>query len=217
MKKHYLKVFLMIVVLLSMLFYFGKQIYLLKKHPIVDINSLLSEGSTFPTEWNSGELKVNNIVWEERLTKDVYDKSRLNSTNGAVMRVWFEEGEFYPPRIVQSVYSYKYPLMATFTFWRYHPRIYYKNHWPNLSCKNCNNENSKPKNWDGSLFNADNEIVICGMGNPESCQLWYVWAKYGKYIISFEYYAPNQGLGETVFYQMFSEVDEEFFNLISSQ
>jgi hypothetical protein len=47
------------------------------------------------------------------------------------------------------------------------------------------------------------------MGNSESCQLWFAWARYENIIMSFEFYAPNLGMNETVFFEVFSKVDEE--------
>ncbi|PKO14678.1 MAG: hypothetical protein CVU39_13185 [Chloroflexi bacterium HGW-Chloroflexi-10] len=64
-------------------------------------------------------------------------------------------------------------------------------------------------------MNADDLIVVCGMGNTESCQLWFVWARYDNFIASFEYYAPNPGMGETTFFEMFSKVDEIFSKKIN--
>lgn len=209
MKKKYLTILLLSIIILITALLFETKICFSKKQTNFEIITLLDNGLYFPKNWQSRESTVTSFIWGESETKTLEDDHVTMNSEEVVWRIWFEKDEVFPPRIVQTIYKYKTPLFASLYFWRFNPKIHFYNQWPNLNCLFCKKEESKPKSLNNSRMNADDLLIVCGMGNSESCQLWFAWARYENIIMSFEFYAPNLGMNETVFFEVFSKVDEE--------
>lgn len=92
--------------------------------------------------------------------------------------------------LTESVYKYPSPITATVEFWLSKPEIFYKEKFPNFS-SSSNNSEKYPSFWPKNS-DASQESVVCAMGNPSSCSLWYYRARYRQYIFAVELFAPNE-------------------------
>jgi hypothetical protein len=111
--------------------------------------------------------------------------------------------------IIEDIYKYDNPITAEAYFWLYRPEIAYMHKRPNFSGL-CDKSICYPKNWDFSILSADNVIAVCAMGDPQSCQMWYYWSRYGQYILSIYFFAPNQGLDEISFSDIVQKIEKVF-------
>jgi hypothetical protein len=176
-----------------------------KKFPNKTPSALLSSNLDFPSEWTNDKDEVTHIDWIEYLEKGNDSTISLNNNGITASRLWTNQGLFPNPSIRETIIRYRNPLIAEFYFLLNRPEIYYRNKWPNFS-PFCNDYSyCYSKDWDKNNLINSQEIVVCAMGYPDNCQMWYFWTKYGQYLISIEVFVPSQGM-RTNYFQHITEI-----------
>lgn len=177
-------------------------------------DELLVDKPIFPTKWETGEIFADHIIWEEISTKNSTGSTPLFGTLIEATRVWSDQGGIFPPTITEKIFKFDSSLQAKIYFWRYRPEIAYFNKRPNFMGF-CNPDICYPREGVFESSYSDRSIIVCAMGNKQNCQMWYYWAKYGQYLISVVFFAPNQGLDDQNFYLIINEVENRFLQQIS--
>jgi len=125
----------------------------------------------------------------------------------SVSRQWTDEGKnVIAPIITQKVFLYNSTFTAAFHYWISRPEFAYSNDWPNFSNPNHKSQKYPHGDYYSSEF-ANQDSVVCAMGGPSSCQMWFYWARYGKYLLSVYYFGPNQGMDIELFSRVVTEID----------
>lgn len=177
-------------------------------------SELLVDKPIFPTKWESGEIFADHIVWREISTKNSMQSSPLFGTVIEATRVWSDQGGIFPPKITEKIFKFDSSLKSKIYFWRYRPEIAFFNKRPNFMGF-CNPDICYPRDMVLENSYSDHSIIVCAMGNKHNCQMWYYWAKYGQYLISILFFAPNQGLDDKNFYLIINEVENRFIQQIT--
>jgi hypothetical protein len=122
-------------------------------------------------------------------------------------RVWTQTGDRQStPRITQRVFQYNSPIRAVLQYHLSRPEAAYRGEWPNFTFEDLASRRY-PQLWEYQNDNADQTHVVCAMGDSDACQLWYYWARYGQYLISIQFFAPNAGIDAESFAKMVHEID----------
>lgn len=176
--------------------------------PEVPLDKLLVEAPNFPTDWSTGEIEVASVEWETSQDALSFEPNNAFYSQSNLMREWTDGGErAVTPRISQHIYRYNNPLKATQQFWLSRPDVAYRHRWPNFTSSKHDDFEQYPSNWDSKSSLADKENLVCAMGSPKNCQVWYYWARYGQYLLSVEFFAPNQGIDAALFFQIVTQID----------
>ena len=198
------------IIFLSLFTFFIIRANSLPDRPVVE---LLISNPIFPSEWESAEVEAKNIEWKEIRTSISKDSDSHFNSDSESNRVWTDQGGNFPPLIIESIYKYGNPIIAEAYFWLYRPEMVYIYKRPNFSGF-CDKNACYPKIWDLSSLSADNVIAVCAMGDPQSCQMWYFWSRYGQYILSVYFFAPNKGLDEISFSIIVQKIEETFLSIM---
>ena len=171
----------------------------------VPLESLLADNPTFPSRWNA---EGQTILVDWRVSTEVFSFKRGTFyAASSVGRIWTNGGDkISNPQISQSLFQYDNQIAAEMHYWLSQPEIAYGDDWPNFTFLD-RYSNRYPSDWSYHSRFADREHVVCAMGAPESCQMWYYWARYGQYILQVEFFAPNQGMDTVPFAQVVEQLD----------
>ena len=175
--------------------------------PGVEPEHLLSKNPAFPTSWDTGEIDVISMDWREsKMEIRIEPDARFYAMDSA-MRIWTHNGiPSSSPDIIQEVFRYENPIKAAFFYRISRPEIAFSNTWPNFS-NPANRSQRYPRNDFYQSEFADQNHVVCAMGEPGSCQIWFYWARYGQYLLSVMYIGPNQGMDTDLFSNVVMEID----------
>lgn len=172
-------------------------------------NELLIKNPIFPSKWESGEIIADNIVWEEVSTTNLTRSLPLLGNQIEAIRIWNNQGDNFPPRITEDIIQFDNSLQAEIYFWIHRPEVTYYNKRPNFAGY-CDPEKCYSSAPVSRSIYASRSIGVCAMGNKQNCQMWYYWARYGQYLVSVIFFAPNQGLDEYNFSSITQEAEKEF-------
>lgn len=86
--------------------------------------------------------------------------------------------------------------------------------WPNFDIPPLA-ANRYPAHWPYHSKLADQQQVVCGMGTPSSCQIWFYWARYGQYLLQVSSYTPGEGMDVVMFAQIVRIVDTHVRSVLS--
>ncbi len=178
-------------------------VLLSSKQVDVPLVELLVSNPVFPNNWetDSGHLSVN---WQRSSEEVSYGPSQNFSFNkfyslSNLNRCWTNGGaETALPRICQGVFLYNSPLEAELRYWLSRPELAYDNKWPDFVY---------PSEWTYQSDLAHQEHVVCAMGRPDDCQVWFYWARYGQYILEIEFVAFKGGTRSGLFAQIVQQID----------
>lgn len=176
----------------------------------VPLEQLLVDDPAFPRRWNYGTETI-EVAWEERVSHFSLSGQWFRSESN-LGRVWTEAGEesdipFPSPNITQFHFRYENALLATVQYLLSRPEITYRDDWPNFSLP-YNRERRQPSEWDYRSGFTDQDHIVCAMGTPDGCQIWFYWARYGQYILEVRFFAANQGMNAQMFSTIAAEIDE---------
>jgi hypothetical protein len=180
----------------------------LARRPRVEIDSLLAQSPEFPTTWRTDTSVVESVDWqvaEPCFSQEPRFAFGASSNQG---RTWTDGGGTAAwPGVAQRVFRYGTTVEAAWRFLISRPEIAWQNKWPNFSMPD-----RKPyrysTHWDYRSRFADQEHVVCGMGVPEDCYLWFYWARYGQYLLEIRLSVPSYaGASAELFEQVVIEVE----------
>lgn len=195
-----------IILAMTMLIVISITIYLvvlaLSTFPDVPVNDLLISNPNFPLQWNTGELPVQLSSWSQEERKHNF-ALKLIQAQYETSRTWC--GNDKSVCITETVFLFKNTLEAAWVYWLREPEKMFAYKWPNFesTCSDCYSNN-----WQYHNLKASQEHVVCAMGGPGSCQLYYYWVRYGQYSVLVELSAANQGANERIFEAIVGEINE---------
>ncbi len=171
-----------------------------------ELESALPTQVNFPTRWET-ELGIISVDWKINRTKYYSKGEAWFYASSAVERLWTDRGEANAdPLILVSIFQYENVPMAFFRYRLSSPEYAYWDDWPNFYFSSLARERY-PSDWRYRSSFADEEHVVCGMGKLEKCQVWYYWARYGRYLVEVFFFAPNRGIGPDLFEQIVAQID----------
>jgi len=179
---------------------------LLSSRAMVPFDELIPEDPSFPLDWSTGEMVASSVDWRisERVSRNAPDAPFGAASSDT--RAWTDGGEASAtPRISVEVLVYANPVTAWLQYSLFPPERAYRPDWPNFQ---YHLEDRFPAVWPYSGGFADQEDVACGLGGPESCQMWFYWARHGQYILSIEFFAPSRGASTELFALVVAEFDQ---------
>lgn len=187
-------------------------------YPKQNIINMLSSDIKLPSEWSTGEVVAKDINW---VVIKTYIKEKSEIKTGAInecYRIWSVDNEHLGQKVVQSISQFSSPLIAEVSFWLNRPELYHYYHLPNFMGTLCEDKKDcYSESIDFPTVNADQVVIVCGMGKPEDCQYWFYWARYGQYIVKTTFFAPNQGWDENLFLNLVKEIDQDFYQRVSTR
>jgi len=170
---------------------------------------ILAREPHFPANWDSGELDVALIQWEEVKTELLIKPHAAFRAERSASRTWTDRGrESSTPQIVQTVYLYANPVWAELHYWISRPEIAWRASWPNFSYHEHRPQRYPETGWyQGAL--SDRGYAVCALGAPSSCQAWFYWARCGQYLLSVFCFGPNMGIDTDLFGRIIASVETE--------
>jgi len=176
-----------------------------QSRPDISPVTLLPESLSLPETWINGEIDSRLIDWQVAWTHVKISPDAQFYASTSAERGWTNSGKpTSMPKIFMGIYKYSSPIHAWLRYWLSRPEIADYGDWPNFP---YHSEQRYPASWPYRSSYADRMHITCGMGGPESCQLWYFWAQYGQYILKAQFFGPNQGMDTILFAEIVREVD----------
>ena len=171
----------------------------------VPLEELLVEEAELSSAWETGAQQKSDSEWQLLSQSDddvVPGGAAFSYATEAQSRSWdIADG----PIINEAVFRYRTPVLAAMQFWIARPELFYLDELPNFSAGSSDTDRY-PSNWKYQPA-ADQELVVCGMGNPSRCSLWYYHVRYGQYVVSVSFFAPNEGISAEDFQRITDRVN----------
>ncbi|MER3427630.1 MAG: hypothetical protein C4334_05960 [Pyrinomonas sp.] len=150
----------------------------------VPLEELLVDGSELSSVCELGEQEPDQR-WDGRTHLDpVPGSAAFPYAIEAQSRSWSRG-----PGIV--VYRHRTPIVAAVQFWLARPELYYFDHLPNFNelpfLPGSGDAKRYPANWRYQAA-ADQELVVCAMGDPSDCAYWFYQVRYGQYIVAMSFF-----------------------------
>lgn len=175
--------------------------------PLVD---LLASGSKFPETWQTIELGTVSINWEIAHANFSIPPNTALRSDSNLGNTWANAEQDNVPAtsivIIQHLYHYPNPMKAMVHYYIARPEIAGFDDWPNFAIRD-NKKNRYPQAWTYHSPYANQEHVVCGIGMPRDCSVWFYWARYGQYLMEVRFFAPNRGISEELFAEIVAEFD----------
>lgn len=168
-----------------------------------ELESALPTQVDFPSGWET-EMGTISVDWKvSRTTYYAEGKAPFYATS-AIIREWTDKGEVGEyPMISVSIFQYRNVPMAFLRYRLSKPEYAYHD-WPNFTFPD---RERYPSTWQYHSSFADEEYAVCGMGKLKGCQVWFYWARHGRYLVEVFFFAPNQGIGPELFEKIVAQVD----------
>jgi hypothetical protein len=180
----------------------------LSRRSNVSLEDLLLDSHSFPSSWHTG-LEAVSVEWETWKAQSSLEPKYAFYSKSNLGRVWgnsSDKDDFPAQYIAQHLFYYNSPFAAARQHLLSRPEIVYGDDWPNFQLSH-NKQNRYPLHWQYESPFADQEHVVCAMGSPNSCQLWFYWARYGQYVLEVRFFAANQGMNAELFTQIVVQID----------
>jgi hypothetical protein len=164
---------------------------------------LLPSHPTLPERWESSWQSV-SVEWK---SPKAYFSAPANNafwSDSNIGKSWTNADTSIV--VSHRIYHYPSPLRAMIQYYLSRPEVAYGNNWPNFAIRE-NRINRYPDAWVYQSHFADQELVVCAMGPPEECQIWFYWARYGQYLMQVRFFAPNRGISAELFAQIVAQFD----------
>lgn len=170
----------------------------------VPLEELLVEEAELSSAWETGAQQESDSEWQllSQSIDVVPGSAAFSYATEAQGRSW---GRADGPIINEAVFRYRTPVLAAMQLWIARPELFYFDELPNFSASSSGTDRY-PSNWKYQPA-ADQELVVCGMGNPSRCSLWYYHVRYGQYIVSVSFFAPKEGISAEDFQRITDRVN----------